>query len=487
MKTLAELLEQYMSAEIADQILADLAVQSPALPTTAWQPGSVPRTLVAVFADSEANLYAGRYSVSSGGYLSLSSGDWLTLLASELFGVERDDAVNTQGLVQFTDAGGGPHAITGGTTTVASGTRTYVATTGGTLPLNSSVFVPVRASVAGIAGNVANGAITTLVTALAGVSVSNVVPWISRIGTAAVTTRGWIKLTNAAGGSTAAGTVSVNDGAGHTYTNVNAVTLVAGVQQEVLFEAALAGTDYNVGNGLITTVAADGTLPGATTCVNTVPSVNVTSWITTAGSEEQSDDSLRGECRNVLLARGVDWTSAGIELLVSEAPISSGTDITRVLVVANPAGVAGKIGVWIASEAGAVTAGDVSDVQAYLNTNRSMCATAEVRSASELSVVVAGAVSVPASFLAQAQASAAANLAGLAAQTPIGGDPDAGNAVQLEDVIAAIKAASYDASGRNTNTASPTQIGLTLPAADVPLASDQVPTFDTSGITWTGV
>lgn len=486
MKTLAELLTTYTTTEIANAILADLASQSTPLPTTSWQSGSVPRTLVSVFADSEANLYSARYNVVSGGYLSTSTGDWLTLLASELFGLTRTEAVQTEGLVQLTDAGGGPHTITAGSTTVASGTRTYVATAGATLPLNKSIFVPVRASVAGLAGNVANGAIATLVTALAGASVSNVVPWISRIGTAAVKTQGYVKLTSTAGGTFAAGACTVSDSAGHTYTNVQATTLAAATQKEVLFEASAVGADYNVGNGLIVTDTVDPL--GDITCVNSAPSVNVTSWITTAGSEQQSDVALRQACRDVLLSRGIDWTASGIELLVLEAPLDSGTEVTRVKVVSNPNGIAGRIGVWIASDAGAVLAADVSDVQDYLDDRRSLCATVEVSSAVSHSITVTGTIVVPTAYLTQAQTVAETNLAGLSSQTPIGGNDDAGNSVQLEDIIAAIKAATYDSSsGQNTNPASPTQISITSPASDVPLASDEVPTFNTSGLVWTGV
>lgn len=482
--TLTQLLDTPTTEEITATILSDLASQNPALPTTSWQAGSVPKTMVGVFADSESNLYEGRYNVASGGYLGLATGDWLTLLAAQNYGVERTDAVSTQGLVQFTDAGGGPHAITSGSTTVASGTRRYVASASSTLPLNKSIFVPVRASTTGLSGNVGNGAITTLVTALVGVTVSNVVPWISRIGTASVATRGWVKLTSTAGGSFAAGACTVSDGAGQLYTNVQATTLAATTQTEVLFEAVAVGTAYNVGNGLITTDTVDPL--GDITCVNSAPSVNVTSWITTAGSEQQTDASVTTESRNVLLARGIDWIRAGIELLTTETVLSSGTVITRVKVVSNPSGVAGKIGVWAASSAGAILAGDVAEIQASLDDQRSLCATVQVQSASNLTVNIVGTVTVPAAYLATAQSAANTNLAGLAASTPIGGNTDTANTLQLEDIIAAIKNATYDSSGVNTNPASPLTIAISQPAADVSLAVDQVPIFSVA-LTWTGV
>ena len=486
MKTLSQLLLVPTSAETADAILALLAAQSPALPTTSWQSGSVPQVLVAVFADSEQDLFASREEVVSGGYLGLATGDWLTLLASQNYLVDRAEPVSTQGLELFTDSGGGPYTLTAGTTTVSNGSRTYVATAGGTLPLNKSVFVPVQASVAGQAGNVANGALTTLVTALAGVTVSNPVPWLTVVGTAAVKARGYVKLTNAAGGSTGVGTVSVNDGAGHTYTNVDAVTLVAGVQTEILFEAAVVGTAYNVGNGLITTVAADGALPGPTTCTNTAPSVNVTSWITRSGSDEQTDASLTTECQDRFLSLGVGWTSAAIEYLVLQAPISTGEAITRTR-VATSLTIAGRVDVTVATATGAPQAQSVTDVQTYLTDHRSLTSAIVVAAATTHAVTITATVKVPATYLSTAQANASVNLAGLAADTPIGGSDDAANKVQLEDIIAAIKAASYDSSGNNTNPASPTQINVTAPAADVLLASTEVPVFDTAGVVFVGL
>lgn len=485
--TLTQLLVVPTTSELATLLLADLAAQSPPLPTTSWQSGSVPQVLVAVFADSEQNLYQSQSLIAAGGYLGLATGDWLTLLAQQNYLVYRDAPVATQGLVQFTDSGGGPYTLTAGSTTVSNGgSQTYVALTGGTLPVNRSVFISAQAALPGQASNVANGAINTLVTALVGVSVSNVVPWISVLGTASVRTRGYIKLTNATGGTTAAGTISVNDGAGQTYTNVDAVTLAAGVQTEVLFEAAAVGTAYNVGNGLITTVAADGALVGVTTCVNSAPSVNVTSWITRSGSDEQSDASVTAECQNRLLALGVGWTSAAIQYLVEQAPITSGEVVTRTSVVTNPGGVAGLVGVYIATASGAPASQTVTDVQSYLDDNRTLTSSITVTAATTKAITITGTVLVPSSYLSTAQATASVNLAALAANTPIGGSADAGYAVQLEDIISAIKAAQYDSSGNNTNPASPTQISLSAPAADVPLASTEVPVF-TVNLTWTGV
>lgn len=482
--TLTQLLVVPTTSALAQTILADLAAQDPPLPTTSWQSGSVAQVLIAVFSDSEQNLYQSQSAIAAGGYLGLATGDWLTLLAQQNYLVYRAAPVATQGLVQFTDSGGGPYTLTAGTTTVSNGSRTYVAQTGGTLPLNKSVFIRVGASLPGQAGNLANGAITTLVTALAGVTVSNVVPWISVLGTAAVKTRGYIKLTSAGGGSFAVGACTVNDGTGHSYTNVSATTLAAATQTEVLFEAAAVGTAYNVGNGLITTVGVDPL--GDITCTNTAPSVNITSWITTSGSDEQSDASLTTECRNRLLALGVGWTAAAIEYLVSQAPISTGESVTRTSVVTNPGGIAGLVGVYIATAAGAPASQTVTDVQTYLDDNRTLTSSITVTAASTKAITITGTASVPAAYLSTAQANATVNLAALAANTPIGGSAAAGYAVQLEDIVSAIKAATYDSSGNNTNPASPTQLSLSAPAADVALASTEVPVF-TVNITWTGV
>lgn len=480
---LADLLVTPTTTELEQDILDDLAAQSPPLPVTAWQDDNPLKVTAAVVGSSRSNLYQAQYNIASGGFLSLATGSWLTLLAYEIYGVSRTASVATRGLVQLTDAGGGPHTIVAGTTTVASGSRTYLATAGATLPLNSKIFVPIRATELGIGGNVANGAITTLVTALVGTTVTNPIPWISRIGTAALETQGYVRLTSVGGGLVGAGACSVTDGAGHTYSTVYAVTLAAGTPTEVLVQATAVGTGYNLGNSTITTVSVDPL--GDLTVSNPAPSINVTSWITTAGSEEQSDTSLRQACRDVLLSRGISWTEAGIRLLATQTVTTSGTVITRTK--AAPSGtIAGQIDVSIAGDAGAVLAGDVADVQTVLNNARSLGSTPVVSSASNLGITITGTVSVPVAYLVQAQTTANLNLAALAAGTPIGGDVNAGYAVQLEDLIAAIKAPSYNSSGTNTNPGSPTAINLTAPAGDTALGATQVPVF-TVNLTWTGV
>lgn len=160
----------------------------PTLQATAWQTGSVPLTLVENDAAVLEDVYALIATIAAGGLLSTSSGAWLDLLASEVYQLTRTAAVATVGVVTLSDpTSAGPFPISEGQLWFASssGLRfnsvgTYTLTKGGTLQ------VVVKAESPGASYNVGNGTITTLVTALAGVTVNNPDPgsgtWITTQG-----------------------------------------------------------------------------------------------------------------------------------------------------------------------------------------------------------------------------------------------------------------------------------------------------------------
>lgn len=486
MATLDDLTAEKTEAEFQTEILADLADSAVTgvtggLPTTSWQSGSVPRIFVAAWARLARSFNDLIRAVASGVLLELSTGAWLTLLARNVYEVDRDVARSTVGLVQLTDASGSPGTYAVGALTISdSAGRYYQNTLAGTVSANASVFLQFTAMAAGADGNVGNGSLSTLVTAAAGRTVNNPIPWITVFGSAGASTRGYVMLTSTGGGAILAGGVTVTNGTWN-FTNVSADTLVAGVAKAVLFESTLAGAQGNVGNGEIDTVSVDPL--GDITCVNSAPSTGT--WITSSGSDEQSDTLLRAECAAKWSTLGVGWTADAIEYLTLQAETSA--TITRVKVETNPGGVSGRVGVTVASAAGAVSGADVAVVQAYLDANRSLTSEIVVASATLLTVTITGVVYVPLAYVAAAQAAATRNLIALEGAVPIGGDDDAANAVQLEDILSAIKAASYDADGVNTNPASPLRIQLTAPTGDTSLSAYQVPDLDYSGLTFTGV
>lgn len=160
----------------------------PTLPSTSWQTGSVPLSLVENDAAVMEDLYRTVAAVASGGLIDTSTGPWLDLLAGQVYNLTRNAGVQTQGYVTLTDtASAGPFALTDGQVWVASvGGYRFNSSGAYTLPKGGSVSVLVKAERPGQAYNVGNGTITSLVTSLPGVTVNNPIyasgTWITQQG-----------------------------------------------------------------------------------------------------------------------------------------------------------------------------------------------------------------------------------------------------------------------------------------------------------------
>jgi uncharacterized phage protein gp47/JayE len=180
-------------------VLADLftfTISTPTFPTTAWQPGSVPLTLMDVDAQELADLTSLVASMARGGYVTGSpgltgaSGSWLDLVGQNLYNLTRNAAIATVGTVTLTDAASqGPFNISsgqiwvGGTASLATTTPLrYLNTTGGTLPKGGTLTITVAAEKPGSAYNLGAAAVTTMLTSLPGVTVTNASNWISSGG-----------------------------------------------------------------------------------------------------------------------------------------------------------------------------------------------------------------------------------------------------------------------------------------------------------------
>jgi hypothetical protein len=495
MATLDTLLEEKTAATYQAEMLADLAdpavVGGTGLPTTSWQPGSTPRTLIAAQSQVAADFNASQRAIARGGFLDYAEGDWLTLLAVQLYIVTRAAPVATLGIATLTDTGGGPHTISASQLIAkdASG-REFRNVTGGTLTLSGSLALRWQAVATGADYNIGSSTLTTLVTALAGVTINNPATWLTLPGTASSKAQGTVRITDGALTGphvVGAGTVTVTDGS-HAFTNVNTFTITtAGGYADVLFEASANGLAYNVANSTLTTVSVTpvagltSTNPGST-------------WITTSGAEEQTDADLREECRDKWSTLGVGWTSSAIEYLAQQAATS--TPVTRVLVETNPGSVAGLVGVVIGSVVGPMSSADVAVVQAHFDDDRiTLTSALAVSSCTSVTIALTATIRVPAAYSATIQAGVALRLSLLAQGTPIGGDPNKGNTLTWEDIIAAIVGAAYDSSGRQTSAAVPYDVDISAvtvggsPAtvgADIALTAYQVPTFSNT-FTYVGV
>lgn len=184
--TLNDLLTPDSESEVFEQLVTMMA--SSDLPVTAWQEGGVALTML----EKEALLYAemGRLVqlIARGGFLDTASGAWLTLLASDLFSVDRIEAVSTVGRLVLHAGAAGPTLIVPGQLTVRFGDLRFSNTSGGLLPPNGTLALEWRAKAAGAAHNaVPVGATLELGTSLPGVKVTATpigatASWITTVG-----------------------------------------------------------------------------------------------------------------------------------------------------------------------------------------------------------------------------------------------------------------------------------------------------------------
>ena len=167
--------------------------QAEGLPTTSWQSGSVPRTLLKADATALADLHATQAAIAKGAFLDDSEGAWLTLHAASRYQATRVPAVFCRGYERVTVASGaGPYTIAPAGLLVSDGARRWrsVNATAITITSAAAVDVLVEAEGSGADYDVATGnVITTLVSpALAGVTVANPAyassTWITRSGAA---------------------------------------------------------------------------------------------------------------------------------------------------------------------------------------------------------------------------------------------------------------------------------------------------------------
>ena len=168
-----------ITAKTADTLFEEALVvaQAEGLPTTAWQAGSVPRTLLKADAAALADLHGTQAAIAKGAFLDDAEGAWLTLYAASRFQVTRVAAVFCRGYVRVTVASGaGPYTIPAAGLLVSDGARRWrsVNATAITVTSAAPTDVLVEAEGSGTDYNAVVGAITILVSpALAGVSVAN--------------------------------------------------------------------------------------------------------------------------------------------------------------------------------------------------------------------------------------------------------------------------------------------------------------------------
>lgn len=169
-------LEQLISPLSRQEVEAMIysAIEARGASTTSWAAGSVAR---AIITGASIVLSAFSYSVAElarSGFLRLSSKAWLTIVAREVYGVERIEATFARGEVTINNTGGGVYSLAAGDLIVRSTStgKTYRSTQPVSIgALQTGVVVEVEAVEAGSGSSSAPNAIDALETAFPGLGV----------------------------------------------------------------------------------------------------------------------------------------------------------------------------------------------------------------------------------------------------------------------------------------------------------------------------
>ncbi len=337
-------------------------------PVSAWQSGSVPRTLLEVDAETFEGLFLQSRDSAAGGLLDLSTGDWLTLTARGFFGLERGPGLLTTGTIRLTcSAAAGPYTIAPRELWVSDALgRRYTNTSGGVLASGGTLDLTAEAEFVGAAYNVAINTITILVTARPGVTVTN-------------------------------------------------------------------------------------------------PDTGGGTWIATSGADVESDAALTARCRARWGTQGTGSTASAYEFWARTAS----AEVRRVVVREHDnlgTDTDGHVTVVLAGASGTVSAAAVTAVETYIATQRPLCSSVHVVSATVITFTVTGTLFLRAGSLASL-VTAKTNVQSLGESLRIG--ETVHRAALIEQAMLPTGAFNF---------------ALTSPAVDTPLAWNETPIFDPNAI-----
>lgn len=164
-----------VSAEQVEQEILDVCATL-GLQTTAWQQGSVIRTFIKVMSQEIATKSAMDPEIAKGGFGDLASPDWAKLWADAIYAVAFVPAAPAVGLVTFTNTEPTQYDADPGEIIVAHFLTGKTYRNQAAISILASSTLPnvvVQADEVGTASNAAPNEITTMVTTLVGVTVTN--------------------------------------------------------------------------------------------------------------------------------------------------------------------------------------------------------------------------------------------------------------------------------------------------------------------------
>ncbi len=176
--SLASLIVQETKAAIYETALGIATALG--LPVSSWQAGDPTRSLFHVEAETLATLEATVAGYIGSGFLDYATGDWLKIVADQVYGVTVPEATAASCDVDLTNTSGFVYTIDEGDLTFKSTItgKTYRNTTGGTLvakvgATDGTLSVTVEADELGSDSSASVGEIDDMVTTLLGVTCTN--------------------------------------------------------------------------------------------------------------------------------------------------------------------------------------------------------------------------------------------------------------------------------------------------------------------------
>lgn len=475
--TLADLLDAPTDAEIREQLLADL--NAAGFPITDWESGAVLRTYIEMLVRGYSDLVGALLpKIAGGGFLDEAAGDWLTLLAKQLYDLDRTAATTTIQLATLTcDADNGPYTITAGQLIAETSKdqevagRRYRNITGGTLNTDDTLELEWESEGPNDSTkdetNYVDTAdtMTKLVTPLNGVSVNN--PPVDFTPVALV--------------GTSTGTVTpsrTDSGTPPEHTSYQIKILTTGQAGVATFAYKRIGTDTSfVGSN----VTAEFDIPDVGVTVDFANGAHNPSFlfgdiysfsspggpIIQQGRDLEADDVLRERCRARWPALGTVATESKYVLWSKEAD----DQVTKVHARASTK-YGGMVDVTIAGQVNPLSGAVVDTVQAYLDERADITDLPNVQAADAHDIQMSGSV-----VCRSGTSTAVQEAADAAWQTYIA-DLDLGGTVRLSELEQILMdAGAVDIQGVALTDANAPAPPSASPDVNIALETDEVATI----------
>jgi hypothetical protein len=239
---------------------------------------------------------------------------------------------------------------------------------------------------------------------------------------------------------------------------VNTTAFTVGLLGDADFEvmATTAGAAWNVAADMVTVMQTP--IPGLTFKTGETSFNPASDWITTEGLDEQDDESLKTDCINRWATLGYGQNADWWEYQIKLTPVY-GSGFARVSVVTASAG-EGELTLYVGGTDSTISGAAEAAAQSYANDIKGACETIIVQACGEETITCTAVIYAYAAYAAGAKAKAETALREYLRTIPVGQ-----TFVYYNQIVDALQYSTTEV--RN--------VVMTVPAADVALAADEIP------------